>query len=325
MSTWTINEMPEFPESTINQEINFVANNQNFKRIVINNYYNASITITYTNLSNQSYEVYTRSVTSTNAVLRAGDPTGTINWSDYRTVGFVTEPTGELLTWLQSNAVKEASYEGEIDSITLNGTTYDLEDNKTHPVIMTTSDSQVSGTTIDMNGLTGANIWAAYDQGTPIKVIDTNRRLVYNCVGYTTSGSSRIFNFTSTNSNTYHYFTLWLSEAAASGLINAPGSMDSVKKTMQALSSIGLSGTKTVTLSDGYSILNLVFPLQGRYVSTAIPADSLTTTAVPVQVADQLHYAVWNVSRSGNTITFVFNRKYSSTSASLTGMIYESQ
>lgn len=90
--------------------------------------------------------------------------------------------------------------------------------------------------------------------------------------------------------------------------------MDSVKKTTQALSSIGLSGTTTVTLSDGYSILNLVFPLQNRYVSTAIPADSLTTTAVPVQVADQLHYAVWNVSRSGNTVTFVFNRKYSSTS-----------
>ena len=314
MSTWVMKDNPD-TSVEIDVTINFISNATSFSRIWVG---------TGNPIDNMQNVVY-------------GLPAGGYNmayygtnsaWTNtgYQTIIFnETEPTGELLTWLEANGTKSVIYGGLLDSITLNNTTYNLEDSKTHPIIMTTSDSQVSGTTIDMNGLTGANIWAAYDQGTPIKVIDTNRRLVYNCVGYTTSGSSRIFNFTSTNSNTYHYFTLWLSEAAASGLINAPGSMDSVKKTMQALSSIGLSGTKTVTLSDGYSILNLVFPLQGRYVSTAIPADSLTTTAVPVQVADQLHYAVWNVSRSGNTITFVFNRKYSSTSASLTGMIYESQ
>lgn len=314
MSTWVMKDNPD-TSVEIDVTINFISNATSFNRIWVG---------TGNPIDNMRNVVY-------------GLPAGGYNmayygtnsaWTNtgYQTIIFnETEPTGELLTWLEANGTKSVIYGGLLDSITLNNTTYDLEDSKTHPIIMTTSDSQVSGTTIDMNGLTGADIWAAYDQGTPIKVIDTNRRLVYNCVGYTTSGSSRIFNFTSTNSNTYHYFTLWLSEAAASGLINAPGSMDSVKKTMQALSSIGLSGTKTVTLSDGYSILNLVFPLQGRYVSTAIPADSLTTTAVPVQVADQLHYAVWNVSRSGNTITFVFNRKYSSTSASLTGMIYESQ
>lgn len=314
MSTWVMKDNPD-TSVEIDVTINFISNATSFNRIWVG---------TGNPIDNMQNVVY-------------GLPAGGYNmayygtnsaWTNtgYQTIIFnETEPTGELLTWLEANGTKSVIYGGLLDSITLNNTTYNLEDSKTHPIIMTTSDSQVSGTTIDMNGLTGANIWAAYDQGTPIKVIDTNRRLVYNCVGYTTSGSSRIFNFTSTNSNTYHYFTLWLSEAAASGLINAPGSMDSVKKTMQALSSIGLSGTKTVTLSDGYSILNLVFPLQGRYVSTAIPADSLTTTAVPVQVADQLHYAVWNVSRSGNTITFVFNRKYSSTSASLTGMIYESQ
>ena len=81
-----------------------------------------------------------------------------------------------------------------------------------------------------------------------------------------------------------------------------------MKKTKVALSSIGLSGTTTVTLSEGYSVLNLIFPLQNRWVSTAIPADFLSTTAIPIQVADQLHYAVWNVSRSENTITFVYNR-----------------
>ncbi len=314
MSTWVMKDNPD-TSAEIDVTINFISNATSFNRIWVG---------TGNPIDNMQNVVY-------------GLPAGGYNmayygtnsaWTNtgYQTIIFnETEPTGELLTWLEANGTKSVIYGGLLDSITLNNTTYDLEDSKTHPIIMTTSDSQVSGTTIDMNGLTGADIWAAYDQGTPIKVIDTNRRLVYNCVGYTTSGSSRIFNFTSTNSNTYHYFTLWLSEAAAFGLINAPGSMDSVKKTMQALSSIGLSGTKTVTLSDGYSILNLVFPLQGRYVSTAIPADSLTTTAVPVQVADQLHYAVWNVSRSGNTITFVFNRKYSSTSASLTGMIYESQ
>lgn len=314
MSTWVMKDNPD-TSVEIDVTINFISNATSFSRIWVG---------TGNPIDNMQNVVY-------------GLPAGGYNmayygtnsaWTNtgYQTIIFnETEPTGELLTWLEANGTKSVIYGGLLDSITLNNTTYDLEDSKTHPIIMTTSDSQVSGTTIDMNGLTGADIWAAYDQGTPIRVIDTNRRLVYNCVGYTTSGSSRIFNFTSTNSNTYHYFTLWLSEAATSGLINAPGSMDSVKKTMQALSSIGLSGTKTVTLSDGYSILNLVFPLQGRYVSTAIPADSLTTTAVPVQVADQLHYAVWNVSRSGNTITFVFNRKYSSTSASLTGMIYESQ
>lgn len=314
MSTWVMKDNPD-TSVEIDVTINFISNATSFNRIWIG---------TGNPIDNMQNVVY-------------GLPAGGYNmayygtnsaWTNtgYQTIIFnETEPTGELLTWLEANGTKSVIYGGLLDSITLNNTTYDLEDSKTHPIIMTTSDSQVSGTTIDMNGLTGANIWAAYDQGTPIKVIDTNRRLVYNCVGYTTSGSSRIFNFTSTNSNTYRYFTLWLSEAATSGLINAPGSMDSVKKTMQALSSIGLSGTKTVTLSDGYNILNLVFPLQGRYVSTAIPADSLTATAVPVQVADQLHYAVWNVSRSGNTITFVFNRKYSSTSASLTGMIYESQ
>ena len=314
MSTWVMKDNPD-TSVEIDVTINFISNATSFNRIWVG---------TGNPIDNMQNVVY-------------GLPAGGYNMAYYGTnsawtnTGYQTiifneiEPTGELLTWLEANGTKSVIYGGLLDSITLNNTTYDLEDSKTHPIIMTTSDSQVSGTTIDMNGLTGADIWAAYDQGTPIRVIDTNRHLVYNCVGYTTSGSSRIFNFTSTNSNTYHYFTLWLSEAAASGLINAPGSMDSVKKTMQALSSIGLSGTKTVTLSDGYSILNLVFPLQGRYVSTAIPADSLTTTAVPVQVADQLHYAVWNVSRSGNTITFVFNRKYSSTSASLTGMIYESQ
>ncbi len=314
MSTWVMKDNPD-TSVEIDVTINFISNATSFNRIWVG---------TRNPIDNMQNVVY-------------GLPAGGYNmayygtnsaWTNtgYQTIIFnETEPTGELLTWLEANGTKSVIYGGLLDSITLNNTTYDLEDSKTHPIIMTTSDSQVSGTTIDMNGLTGANIWAAYDQGTPIKVIDTNRRLVYNCVGYTTSGSSRIFNFTSTNSNTYHYFTLWLSEAAASGLINEPGSVDSVKRTMQALSSIGLSGTKTVTLSDGYSILNLVFPLQGRYVSTAIPADSLTTTAVPVQVADQLHYAVWNVSRSGNTITFVFNRKYSGTSASLTGMIYESQ
>lgn len=314
MSTWVMKDNPD-TSVEIDVTINFISNATSFNRIWVG---------TRNPIDNMQNVVYGRPAGGYNMAYYGTNSAWTN--TGYQTIIFnETEPTDELLTWLEANGTKSVIYGGLLDSITLNNTTYDLEDSKTHPIIMTTSDSQVSGTTIDMNGLTGANIWAAYDQGTPIKVIDTNRRLVYNCVGYTTSGSSRIFNFTSTNSNTYHYFTLWLSEAAASGLINAPGSMDSVKKTMQALSSIGLSGTKTVTLSDGYSILNLVFPLQGRYVSTAIPAASLTTTAVPVQVADQLHYAVWNVSRSGNTITFVFNRKYSSTSASLTGMIYESQ
>lgn len=314
MSTWVMKDNPD-TSVEIDVTINFISGANSFSRIWVG---------TGNPINNEQNIVF--GVPSGGYTMAYYGGGSTWTGDTYKTIIFnETEPTGELLAWLEANGTKSAIYGGLLDSISLNNTTYDLEDSKTHPVIMTTTNSQVSGTPIDMNGLTGADIWAAYDQGTPIRVIDTNKRLVYNCVGYTTSGSSRIFNFTSTNSGTYHYFTLWLSETAASGLVNAPGSMDSVKKTTQALSSIGLSGTTTVTLSDGYSILNLVFPLQGRYVSTAIPADSLTTTAVPVQVADQVHYAVWNVSRSGNKITFVFNRKYSSTSQSLTGMIYESQ
>ena len=314
MSTWVMKDNPD-TSVEIDVTINFISGANSFSRIWVG---------TGNPINNEQNIIF--GVPSGGYTMAYYGGGSTWTGDTYKTIIFnETEPTGELLAWLEANGTKSAIYGGLLDSIVLNDTTYDLEDSKTHPVIMTTTNSQVSGTSIDMNGLTGADIWAAYDQGTPIKVIDTNRRLVYNCVGYTVSGSSRIFNFTSTNSGTYHYFTLWLSEAAASGLVNAPGSMDSVKKTTQALSSIGLSGTTTVTLSDGYSILNLVFPLQGRYVSTAIPADSLTTTAVPVQVADQVHYAVWNVSRSGNKVTFVFNRKYSSTSQSLTGMIYESQ
>lgn len=314
MSTWVMKDNPD-TSVEIDVTINFISGANSFSRIWVG---------TGNPINNEQNIVFGIPSGGYTMAYYGGGSTWT--GDTYKTIIFnETEPTGELLTWLEANGTKSVIYGGLLDSIVLNDTTYDLEDSKTHPVIMTTTNSQVSGTPIDMNGLTGADIWAAYDQGTPIRVIDTNRRLVYNCVGYTVSGSSRIFNFTSTNSGTYHYFTLWLSEAAASGLVNAPGSMNSVKKTTQALSSIGLSGTTTVTLSDGYSILNLVFPLQGRYVSTAIPADSLTTTAVPVQVADQVHYAVWNVSRSGNKITFVFNRKYSGTSQSLTGMIYESQ
>lgn len=314
MSTWVMKDNPD-TSVEIDVTINFISGANSFSRIWVG---------TGNPINNEQNIVF--GVPSGGYTMAYYGGGSTWTGDTYKTIIFnETEPTGELLAWLEANGTKSAIYGGLLDSISLNNTTYDLEDSKTHPVIMTTTNSQVSGTPIDMNGLTGADIWAAYDQGTPIRVIDTNKRLVYNCVGYTTSGSSRIFNFTSTNSGTYHYFTLWLSETAASGLVNAPGSMDSVKKTTQALSSIGLSGTTTVTLSDGYSILNLVFPLQGRYVSTAIPADSLTTTAVPVQVADQVHYAVWNVSRSGNKITFVFNRKYSGTSQSLTGMIYESQ
>lgn len=314
MSTWVMKDNPD-TSVEIDVTINFISNATSFNRIWVG---------TGNPIDNMQNVVY-------------GLPAGGYNmayygtnsaWTNdgYKTLIFnETEPTGELLTWLQANGTKSAIYGGILDSITLNNTNYDLEDSKTHPVIMTTTNSQVSGTTIDMNGLTGVDIWAAFDQGTPIRIIDTGHHLVYNRTGYYTSAATRIFNFTATNSGSYYYFTLYLSESAASGLVNAPGTMDQVKKTKVALSSIKLSGTTTVTLSEGYSVLNLIFPLQNRWVSTAIPADFLSTTAIPIQVADQLHYAVWNVSRSGNTITFVFNRKYSGTSQSLTGMIYESQ
>lgn len=314
MSTWVMKDNPD-TSVEIDVTINFISNATSFNRIWVG---------TGNPIDNMQNVVY-------------GLPAGGYNmayygtnsaWTNdgYKTLIFnETEPTGELLTWLQANGTKSAIYGGILDSITLNNTNYDLEDSKTHPVIMTTTNSQVSGTTIDMNGLTGVDIWAAFDQGTPIRIIDTGHHLVYNCTGYYTSAATRIFNFTATNSGSYYYFTLYLSESAASDLVNAPGTMDQVKKTKVALSSIKLSGTTTVTLSEGYSVLNLIFPLQNRWVSTAIPADFLSTTAIPIQVADQLHYAVWNVSRSGNTITFVFNRKYSGTSQSLTGMIYESQ
>lgn len=314
MSTWIMKDNPD-TSVEIDVTINFISGTTSFSRIWVG---------TGNPINNEQNVVYGLPSGGYNMAYYGGGSAWT--GDAYKTIIFnETEPTGDLLTWLQANGTKSITYGGLLDSVTLNNVTYDLEDAKTHPIIMTTTNSQVSGTTIDMNGLTGADIWAAFDQGTPIRIIDTGRHLVYNCTGYYTSNATRIFNFTATNSGSYYYFTLYLSESAASGLVNAPGTMNQVKKTKVALSSIGLSGTTTVTLSEGYNVLNLIFPLQNRWVSTAIPADFLSTTAIPIQVADQLHYAVWNVSRSGNTITFVYNRKYSGTSQSLTGMIYESQ
>ena len=314
MSTWVMKDNPD-TSTELDVTINFVAGATSFNRIWIG---------TGNPINNDQNIVF--GVPSGGYTMAYYGGGSAWTGDGYKTIVFSeTEPTGDLLSWLRANGTKSVVYGGLLDSITLNNITYDLEDAKTHPIIMTTTNSQTNGATIDMNGLTGAEVNAAFDQGTPIRIIDTGRNLVYNCTGYQTSSNMRVYNFTATNSGTYYYFTLYLPDAAASGLVNGPGIMDQVKKTKVALSSIGLSGTTTVTLTEGYSILNLIFPLQNRWVSTAIPADFLSTTAIPIQVADQLHYAVWNVSRSGNTITFVFNRKYSSTSASLTGMIYESQ
>mgnify|MGYP006959789297 FL=1 len=130
MSTWIMKDNPD-TSVEIDVTINFISNATSFSRIWVG---------TGNPIDNMQNVVY-------------GLPAGGYNmayygtnsaWTNtgYQTIIFnETEPTGELLTWLEANGTKSVIYGGLLDSITLNNKTYELEDSKTHPIIMTTSDS----------------------------------------------------------------------------------------------------------------------------------------------------------------------------------------
>lgn len=84
--TWVLNETLTLQAQNVT--INFTSNNQNFTSIVITN-----LTLSYNDIG-----VYNKFV-----------PGGS-HWTSgeaYRTITFSTTPTGELLTWLQANGVKQ--------------------------------------------------------------------------------------------------------------------------------------------------------------------------------------------------------------------------
>lgn len=241
-----------------------------------------------------------------------------------RTITFTnTEPTGDLLTWLQANGTKELAYGGEIYAVELNSVTSNFEDLKSRPLVMTTTDARTSGTAVVMDSITGADLWSAFDNNRPIKILDTTYHQIYDCTGYYVSGANRVFHFVSSQSGTTYYFTMWISEDATSGIVNQPNTIVAVRTSSKLLSSLPLSGTNNVTVSTGYSMLCLVLsPSKNARRNTMIPINSLTTTAKYVQVADNTDYAVWTVSKSDSTVTFKFSRKGGSPTA---GVIYQVQ
>ena len=107
--TWVLNESPSITRNThIEVQIQFVSNGQTFSRIKIDRIDAGGIDYDYTH----AY------------VLGADTP-----WvlENYRKVTFATAPTGDLLTWLQSNAVKQvhdtAVQPSKALTVTSNGTT----------------------------------------------------------------------------------------------------------------------------------------------------------------------------------------------------------
>lgn len=92
--TWVLNETGTIPFD-FDYSIAFISNNQNFDRI---HYHGLKIL----------YD--TTEVTSTLDKTTEGlSWLGAGQWTDqaYRTITFLEAPTGELLTWLQNNGVKQ--------------------------------------------------------------------------------------------------------------------------------------------------------------------------------------------------------------------------
>lgn len=92
--TWVINETVSMPQTDY-MEANFVSNNKHFDAI-------------YRDIFGQEQEKYF--IRYSNEMVYEGEVSGGYSyWLDeaYRTVTFETPPTGDLLTWLQANAVKQ--------------------------------------------------------------------------------------------------------------------------------------------------------------------------------------------------------------------------
>lgn len=101
--TWqfNINSSFTFPsDSTIIFQVNFTSNGESFDQIQLSH-------------GEPPYDFYTKmtyinSTTSTNKVVFNGSNAWESYGEAYRTITFETEPTGDLLTWLQVNATPQA-------------------------------------------------------------------------------------------------------------------------------------------------------------------------------------------------------------------------
>lgn len=87
--TWVLNETIDIPAQSFT--VDFVSNGQNFEAIN-----KVGTAIHYDDIN-----VYAKYVPS--------DGTHWVSGENYRTITFATAPTGDLLTWLQANGVKQAS------------------------------------------------------------------------------------------------------------------------------------------------------------------------------------------------------------------------
>lgn len=147
--TWVLNESPSVTRNTfVDVQIQFVSNGQTFSRIKI-----ARIEVNGINYD----DVYVY-----NSI---GDETIGAHWvlENYRKVTFATAPTGDLLTWLQSNAVKQASdtavQPSKALTVTSNGTTTITPDVPYDAIKQV--DLTVNVPRIDYNTI--ATTWAKYD------------------------------------------------------------------------------------------------------------------------------------------------------------------
>lgn len=99
--TWYIKKKPNtdfFYYNTV--DVNFTCNGVSYTRIYVDRYSNQDH-LRYAYLSGNNWNapvVYTHH-----------NVTGSSSWDDeaYRTITFDTEPTGDLLTWLQANATPQ--------------------------------------------------------------------------------------------------------------------------------------------------------------------------------------------------------------------------
>lgn len=150
--TWVLNESPSVTRNTIiDAQIQFVSNGQTFARIKIDRV--ETLGIAYD-------EVLAYSMLASVEILP--------HWviENYRKVTFATAPTGDLLTWLQSNAVKQASdtavQPSKAVTVTSNGTTTITADAPYDAIKQVDLTVNVSGGgTIDYNTI--ATTWAKYD------------------------------------------------------------------------------------------------------------------------------------------------------------------
>lgn len=85
--TWVIEKMPSLPYGLITIKIPFESNSTNFQKI----------------------EIYGHSLPRSGIYYDAIKVWNTSDWTDeaYRTITLASPATGDLLTWLQSNAIKQ--------------------------------------------------------------------------------------------------------------------------------------------------------------------------------------------------------------------------